>query len=230
MNLNAFWQIVRGARSTLTIAVGLLFVNLGLFSGAPNWTTALLDTLQYDRQAVLDGQIWRLVTGNLVHWSPEHFVLDAGAFVLLGLIYERPLRGALARYCLVLSLAIGLSLLVFLPQLGIYRGLSGVDSGVFAAALVVEAALARGEPRRWLWLLPAAAIFVVKIAYECATGQLFFGTSALGELGLPVPLSHAAGALAAVAWSIYRTRLQANPSFWRLALRHVLSMRRVWVS
>jgi hypothetical protein len=100
---------------------------------------------------------------------------------------------------LIFSLAIGLALLVFLPNLEIYRGMSGVDSGLFAAALAVEWAMARGDPRRRFWLLPAGAIFVIKIAYECASGQLFFGTSALGELGLPVPLSHAAGAFAAAA-------------------------------
>ena len=199
---NAKWRMCP-FRSALTLGALLLVMNLGLLAGAPTWAKGFAESLQYDRQAILDGQLWRLVTGNLVHWSPEHLALDVGGFLLLGLVSERPLRGAFVRLCLVLSLAIGVALLIFLPRLEIYRGLSGVDSGLFTAALAVEAAQARFEPRRWLWLFPAAAIFVVKVVYECASGQLFFGTAALGELGVPVPLSHAIGALAAtvcMAW------------------------------
>jgi len=154
--------------------------------------------------------------------------LDLGAFLLLGLMYERSLRPSLSSLCLVLSLAIGLALLILLPELKIYRGLSGVDSGLFAAALAVEWKLARGDPRRWCWLLPAGAVFVIKITYECVSGQLFFGTSVLGELGLPVPLSHAAGALAAAAWigcrptgGARRSRVDASISHADLAVVRV---------
>jgi rhomboid family GlyGly-CTERM serine protease len=200
MNLDAIRRSVCPFRSTLLIAALALVMNVGLMAGAPSDVNGFAKSLQYDRQAILGGQFWRLVTGSLMHWSPEHLALDLGAFLLLGLVYERTLCSSLSALCLGLSLAIGLAIFVFLPQLDIYRGLSGVDSGLFATALALESALARGQPRRWFWLLPAGAIFAIKIAYECVTGQLFFGTSALGELGLPVPLAHAAGALAGVAW------------------------------
>lgn len=206
MNPLTIGHFLRPFRFTLAIAAFLLVVNLDVLTGTQDSANGIAETLQYDRQAIFDGQFWRLVTGNLVHWSREHVALDVGAFLLIGLLYERSLRRSLPIVCLVVSLAIGLTLLIFLPQLGIYRGLSGVDSGLFAAALAVEFALARNEPRRWCWLLPAGAIFSVKIAYECATGHLFFGTSALGELGMPVPLAHATGALIATIWraAIYR--------------------------
>jgi rhomboid family GlyGly-CTERM serine protease len=150
----------------------------------------------------LHREIWRLITGNLVHWSLEHFWLDVGAFLLLGILYEPPFKhlcGSFVAFVLAVAFAIGAAMLVLLPELQIYRGLSGVDSGIFAAALVLEAAHARHDRRRWFFLGPAALIFTAKLLFECMTGELFFGTSSLGDLGQPVPLAHAVGALAAVA-------------------------------
>jgi hypothetical protein len=89
-----------------------------------------------------------------------------------------------------------------MPQLEIYRGLSGVDSGQFAAALCVEIGLAVCQRRRWLWVAPAAVIFATKILYEATSGRLFFGTEALGSIGLPTPLAHIAGAAAGIGLTI----------------------------
>ena len=62
--------------------------------------------------------------------------------------------------------------------------------------------LARGEPQRWWWVGPAAAIFVVKTGYETLTGHSFFGTQAL--LG-PIKLAttaHAAGVITGVLFTL----------------------------
>jgi hypothetical protein len=83
--------------------------------------------------------------------------------------------------------------MVLLPEMQTYRGLSGVASGQFAAALCAEATLARRDRSRWLWLAPVAAVFAAKILFEIGTGQMFFATQSLGNIGVPVPLSHAAG-------------------------------------
>ena len=198
---------------TLGLCAAMVVANAGLVPGAPAAARQWVGWLEFDRQAVLDGQVWRLVTGNLVHWSVEHFLLDGGPFLLVGLLYERALG---RRYPWIIAgcgLAVGCGILAFLPGMEVYRGLSGVDSGQFAAALWAEAALARREPRRWLWLAPVAAIFTVKILFECATGGLFFGTEALGEIGLPTPLAHAAGVCAALAALLsWRTILPPAPA------------------
>lgn len=180
---------------TLGLGMLMLLVNFGV-SGTPSFGGWLAHGLEFDRQAILDGQVWRLVTGNLVHWSPEHFYLDVGAFLLVGWLYE-PLSGRRYPWLLLSAgLAVGVGLLLFLPELKTYRGLSGVDSGQFVGALLIEVAAARGQPVRWLWAAPAATIFLVKILYECGTGNLFFGTESLGDIGTPVPLAHLAGAAA----------------------------------
>ncbi len=171
--------------------------NLGLFPFAPDALRGLVEWLQFDRSAVLQGQLWRLLTGNMVHWSVEHFLLDVGAFAIVGLMYERRLR----HYPWMLTaagMAVGCGVLLFLPEMSTYRGLSGVDSGQFAAVLCIECMAAGGQIRRWLWVAPPTAIFAVKILYECSTGQMFFGTESLGTIGLPTPLAHAAGAVAGI--------------------------------
>ena len=184
-------------RWTLGLVAAMAVLNLGLFPNAPEAFARLIADLQFDRQAILAGQLWRLATGNLVHWSVEHFFLDVGAFLVVGLLYERRLPRSYAWILLASGVAVGCSLLIFQPEMCIYRGLSGVDSGQFVAALGVEFWLARRHPARWIWVAPAAAVFAAKILYECTSGQTFFGTESLGNIGLPIPLAHAAGVLGA---------------------------------
>jgi len=182
-----------GREWTLGLCLALVALNFGVMPGAPAWAGSLVSALQFDRSAILGGEIWRLITGNFVHWSPEHFALDVSVFLVVGCLYEPIIRRIYPWLMLAAAGTVGVVLFVFQPELTIYRGLSGVDSGQFAAALGIECFLAWRQSRRWLWVSPAAAIFVLKILYECGTGQLFFGTESLGDIGRPVPLSHAAG-------------------------------------
>ncbi len=178
---------------TIGICLAMLIANLGLFRGSPVWASELVALLQYDRAAIASGEVWRFITGNLVHWSPEHFALDVGVFLIVGCLYEPIVRRGYPWLMMAAALVVGGSLFLFQPDLATYRGLSGVDSGQFAAALGIESLIAWREKRRWLWVGPAAAIFLAKIVFECGTGQMFFGTEALGDIGLPVPLAHVAG-------------------------------------
>ncbi|MCD4727486.1 MAG: rhombosortase [Pirellulales bacterium] len=189
---------------TLGLCAAMVVMNLGLLPHAPAAARSLLDYLQFDRAAILHGQIWRLLTGNLVHWSLEHFLLDVGVFLAIGLMYEPARRRQYPWLLLAAALSVGLSVLSFLPEMSIYRGLSGVDSGQFVLALAVEFQLARTERRRWLWLAPVLGIFTLKIVSETVSGQMFFGTESLGNIGLPTPLAHAAGATAVLALCISR--------------------------
>jgi rhomboid family GlyGly-CTERM serine protease len=208
----ASWM--NGVRGTILLTAAMFVANCDLLMNNASWSRPLLTVLQYDRDAILHGEVWRLMTGNLVHWSAEHFWLDVGAFLLLGALYEPSFkRGALSFVAFLSAVAfvIGASLLLFLPELHVYRGLSGVDSGIFAAALLIEAWQAKENARRWFFVGPAALIFTAKLAFECATGELFFGTSSLGDLGQPVPLAHVAGAFAALAALGWQSRWRFAP-------------------
>lgn len=219
MNSSTSW--LHENRWTLGLCILVLLLNLGLFPAMPACTRQLIAELQFDRQAILHGQAWRLITGNLVHWSPKHLALDLAAFLIIGLLCERYCQRTYPWLLLATALAVGSALLVFQPEMVLYRGLSGVDSGQFAAALVIELIQARGQSRRWFFLVPAIVVFVLKLGYECASGRLFFGTESLGDMGFPVPLAHAVGAAAGGLLALrglgrrFRVGKKSNPDFSR---------------
>lgn len=187
---------------TLGLTALMILLNWGLSEMAPELMQKIPALLEYDRTAIADGEIWRLISGNLVHWSVEHACLDVGAFAIVGWMFERRLRGIYAPLLIASGLCVGLALWLGEPQLERYRGFSGVNSAQFAAVVLVELRTAWRTPRRWLWVAPAAGIFLVKIVSECATGTMFFGTESLGDIGMPVPMSHAAGALSGASLAI----------------------------
>lgn len=161
--------------------------------------------LQYDRQALADGQLWRLVTGHLVHFGFEHLVWDAAVFALLAVLCWRLGRGR----CLVslgaATLAIPAVLFVLQPGLPTYRGLSGLDSALYVtAAVTLGQRLWRNGQRTWgAVAFASVAALGAKVAYELATGQaLFVDAASLGFV--PVPLAHAVGGLAGMLSALPR--------------------------
>ncbi len=158
---------------------------------------AIGELLQYDRHAIAEGQIWRVVTGHAVHFGLDHFAWDAAVFaVLLLLCWRVDPRRCLASLVFA-TFAIPAALFALQPELSTYRGLSGIDS-----ALYVTGALALGqrywsEGRRSLGTLAFASVAALagKVAYELATGQtLFVDVASAGFEG--VPLAHVTGGLA----------------------------------
>jgi rhomboid family GlyGly-CTERM serine protease len=121
--------------------------------------------LRYQRDAILAGQWWRLLTGNLVHLGWPHLWLNLAGLLLVWLLFQRalPLRVWLS-VALISSLAVGLGLLLFDPNLAWYVGLSGTLHGLFAAGLV--ASLAAGQRAEWLLL----ALFLAKLTWEQLVG------------------------------------------------------------
>jgi hypothetical protein len=91
--------------------------------------------------------------------------------------------------------AISIAVLFLLPEMGIYRGLSGLDSAFFSL-LAVTILRQKLSERNWLWVGIVGLVFLGflgKTAYELATGlTLFVDSHAAGMV--PVPLAHVAGA------------------------------------
>jgi rhomboid family GlyGly-CTERM serine protease len=155
------------------------------------------EALELERARVAGGELWRLLSGHLVHYSREHLVLDALAFLALGLACERraPRRTALA--LAAAALAIPLAVLTLQPELARYRGLSGLDSALFGLLLGLEARA--GARRAWL----AGALLAAKLGWELASGQALFVDSVAQDF-VPVPLAHALGALLGLACAFLR--------------------------
>lgn len=176
----------------MTWALGLVAVGIWLCPGLEQW-------LVLDRDAVLDGQVWRLVTGHWTHASGEHLLWDVIAFVALGWWVRR--EGA--RYywlaLLVGAVTVGAGFLAFEPELPEYRGLSGLCS-TFVGVLVYRWGVRAWRERSPL-MGPAVALalvtFTAKVIYEFHTSGAVFVSAAGGMV--PVPLAHAIGVVAGAA-------------------------------
>ena len=158
----------------------------------------LTEALQFDRSAFSRGEIWRLVTGHFTHFGADHLRWDVIAFVAFGSLVEFRSRQAWV-YCVAISavvISFGVSWLQ--PQFALYRGLSGIDSALFAFVttdLVREGRRAKDKLMIGLGAL-ALCGFVAKCVYELVSGRTLFVES--GDTFQPVPLAHLLGAVVGV--------------------------------
>ena len=125
------------------------------------------ELLRYDRQGIYAGEVWRLVTGHLVHLGPSHALLNIAGLLLVWYLVGRTLTAKhwVWVFCGAM-LAVSAGLWVFSPSVGWYVGLSGALHGLLAAGIV---ALFRQRP------LEAALIAVVvvgKVVFEQIAGPL----------------------------------------------------------
>ncbi len=163
----------------------------------------------YDRDAILQGEWWRLWTGHWVHFSTSHLGWNLVVLLAAGTWLERLRPGLLARYVFVGAPAAGLGLLAFAPGMEIYGGLSGLATGVVVLLALVQLGIKRTER---IWWLAVLALTTGKVAVEaCSLAPLF---SRFGSTGVHVStLAHGLGALLAlpVFW-VHRCRaLPASP-------------------
>ncbi len=169
---------------------------LGLYALGPAVGVPLLT----EREAILAGELWRLLTGHLVHTDLGHLIPDLGVWLVFGALYETaPGRGRVGRLAvtvLVGALAVGLWLVACEPAIERYAGLSGLLNTVAAVGLI-DLWRATGRPLFLVALISTG----VKIAAELAIGGAVIDTAAWPA----VPGAHLAGfaaglALAAAWW------------------------------
>jgi rhomboid family GlyGly-CTERM serine protease len=159
----------------------------------------LASLLVYDREAILAGELWRLLTAPAVHFSSSHLLWNLGVFGAAGWIVESAGHRRLGFVCGFAAVASGIFFLWFQPGLGRYGGLSGLATGAVAyLCLCEQARRCRG---RGLWIC-TFLIVVGKTLAEVASGAPLFP----GSAGAPfrvLPGAHAMGLVGAVlayAW------------------------------
>ena len=156
---------------------------------------SLAAPLQYERAAIAAGEIWRLFSGHWAHYSLDHFFWDVLAFCFLGIACECRSRRRFLVCVIASAFAISSALWLCLPGMRAYRGLSGVDSALFAL-LFVEVWKEAVRSRRMAQVAVAVAClagFLFKISFELLTGSnLFVENLESGMVG--VPLAHITGA------------------------------------
>lgn len=123
--------------------------------------------LRYEREQILAGELWRLLTASFVHLGWSHLLMNLAALALIWMLFGRLLA---TKAWLLISLAsllsVSLGLLLFSPEIGWYVGLSGMLHGLFAAGAVASL---RAGHRLELALL---ALLLGKIVWEQAYGPL----------------------------------------------------------
>jgi membrane associated rhomboid family serine protease len=138
---------------------------------------------------VLDGDLWRVVTGNLLHGAPTfpmHLVLNLLGLVVLGSLVERPLGGG--RTTLVMAVS-GLAAMAASAAAGYAEvvGVSGVVFGLAGSALWLELRCAEELPA-WLRIPRRAFVVlllvngVLMILLPFIAGAAHFGGFAAGFL------------------------------------------------
>lgn len=182
------------------LLLGTLWGTLQALGGPALWG--------YEREAIGDGQVWRLLTGQLVHLNAVHLALN-----LLGLAGVMAVWGRqLARPCALLvtylgsACAVGLGLWWLEPQLAWYAGASGALHGLFAAGIILATETGR-------MLRAAAALgLLLKLVLEAHVE-----TGTAGLIGAPV--IHAAhlygafgGVVSALTWRLLCRSSQATGS------------------
>jgi len=171
--------------------VGELTAGLAVLSAAALLQPA--EALQYDRVRVDAGEVWRLLAGQMVHWTALMAAFDLAMLLGLGAWLEA--RGDRRSAALALLLGATLTALAvhaLSPNLTLYRGSSGLASALFVlAALRIARSSARAA--RVLALL-ALGLFLAKAVWELVTGQAFFAGPLPAGVEV-VPLVHLLGGL-----------------------------------
>jgi rhomboid family GlyGly-CTERM serine protease len=97
------------------------------------------DWLMFDRTAIDNGQVWRLLTAHFVHLSPAHMFGNALGVVLLAYIAGNYLNNLVGFWLLVWCvLVVGVGLYGYADYLQRYVGLSGVLHGLLLVAPFVS--------------------------------------------------------------------------------------------
>ncbi len=180
---------VRLRRWAIPLALGLLCTLLQVLPART--------LLQYQRAQILHGQLWRLLTGNLVHLGWGHLLHDLLGLGLIWLLFGALLRPRVWLALLLWDgLAVGLGLLLFSPQVQWYVGISAVLYGLFTTGCL---ALLRRRPRYAALLLAGMAALI--------TWSLLAGPLPAQDWGLdgPVlPIAHLYGAAGAALFMLGR--------------------------
>jgi rhomboid family GlyGly-CTERM serine protease len=164
-------------------------------------------SLRYERDGILAGEVWRVLTGHLVHLTWNHLLLNLGGLALIWLLFGRHLTSAQWGIVIAASATgVSLGLMLLHPDLHWYVGLSGLLHGMFVAGAL--GGLFSGYRAEWLLL----GLVAVKLAWEQATGALP-GTEELAG-GFVVVDAHLYGAVTGLVVALLLRALDPDPA-WR---------------
>jgi len=188
------------------IMSGIAAATKGVDWRLPVWLSALAllvalsgeiatELLRFDRGAISVGEVWRVVTGHLVHLGWSHLLLNLAGLLLVWLLVGDQLLPW--QWCAVLLgslVAVSAGLWYLDVGLEWYVGLSGVLHGLLIGGLVPGVLAGSAES---LLIVTAVA---AKIGYEQVVGPLPGSESSAG--GAVVVNAHLYGAVGGLLVSL----------------------------
>jgi rhomboid family GlyGly-CTERM serine protease len=160
---------------------------------------------RYDRDAIMAGEIWRIITGHFVHLGWKHFIMNVAGLILIWLLFGRLMSTWKWTVCIIVNaLFISIGFILFDKDLNWYVGLSGVLHGMFVCGAIASIVL--GYRAEALLLL----LLVGKLIWEQLQGALPGSASFAG--GDVVVDAHLYGAIIGLACAALLVRKKSSPA------------------
>lgn len=154
--------------ATTQVFAALVVISLCV-AAVDRWFWPAADAaLRYQREAVLQGEFWRLLTAHVVHADTHHLVLNMVGTALIATLFPQTYKALPWTFVLTMSAAaIGAGLLVSQPAVEWYVGASGVLHGALAAG-----AVAWWRTERRALALALGLVLLGKLCWEQWQGAL----------------------------------------------------------
>lgn len=166
----------------LPIFLSLLIISISINNNAT-------DFLSYNREQILTGEYWRIITSHFIHLSQTHLILNLLAlFIIWTLVGKVFTQRQWLTLIVLLAIFISLSFLIFNPELLSYVGLSGVLHGILVAGTIVKIR------KKIDYLLPG--LITLKLIVEQTYGTISSHKELIG--GEVIVDAHLYGSLVAV--------------------------------
>ena len=161
-----------------------VFIIIGMMALAQ--LPAIQPLLVWQRPFIADGELWRLVSGNLTHTNWPHMIMNSLGLAIITFIFRRYLTSQRLSL-LILSIAGFIGITLLMSPMVWYAGLSGVLHGLFAWGAIQD--IKAKDKLGWVLLIAVIA----KVLWEQVSG----GSASSAELiGARVAVeAHLAGVL-----------------------------------
>ena len=158
------------------------------------------DLLVYDRKGLVAGELWRVLTGHLVHFSAAHLVNNLVVLVpALWLVETRYAKDA-GPLLFAAASAVGIAVFVGAPEIQRFGGASGIS----LATLTYACLRGLNENRRWRLVCTVLLVIVcTKLITEFFWSWSLLDWEVNGNF-VPVPLSHLVGTATGAALYVGR--------------------------
>lgn len=163
----------RGFKSLAQVRVTLLVVICTLLASL---IPTLGSFLELDFQLASAGQWWRMITGHLTHFGGQHLFWDLLMFMVLASLCEMQNRRSFAVLLALMGMVVSGTVFFCCNDVACYRGLSGIDTGLFVWFVGDQYRLCRksGDHRIAIFWGSMMTLLLGKLIFEMFTGQLLF--------------------------------------------------------